>query len=157
MGSPAEPERAAGLRRALAPAAALALLSAVVAAAFTLAAEAGWLLLLLSLALLLAKTLLDALAQQPPPAPRQRPPKAAVDVLADLVARLPASEGAVALKLRELLVHRLSARTGLPVAEVEARAGEMVGDEVLAKLLRGELRLASERDVLDVLDRIDRL
>jgi hypothetical protein len=147
----------AGLKRGAALAAAVAALSLLAAYAYSLAREAGWLIAALTLAALFLRAALGALPQQPGRRVEAGRPRARVEALEKLVGQLPSSSGAVAARLRDLLLQRLCARTGLPVAEVEARAGELVRDEVLAKLLRGELRLESERDVLEVLDRIDGL
>jgi len=147
----------AELKRAIALTAAVVALSLLAACACTFEEEAGWLIAALALAPLFAGAVIGALSQHPGPAPSPRPPQARVEALGKLIAQLPSTSGVVAMRLRDLLLQRLCARTGLPVAEVEARALELVRDEVLAKLLRGELRLGSERDVLDVLDRIDRL
>jgi len=147
----------AELKRALTLAAVVAALSLLAAYAYTFEEETGWLIATFALAFLFAGVAFGALSQQPGSEPSPRLPRARVEALGKLVAQLPSSSGVVAVRLRDLLLQRLCARTGLPVAEVEARARELVRDEVLVKLLKGELRLESERDVLDVLDRIDRL
>lgn len=147
----------AQLKRVFAPVAAVAALSLLAALAYSFASEAGWLVLLLALAFLLARVVLEALGEPPKLELSPELPEARIEALEKLVAQLPYSGSVVAVRLRDLLLQRLRARTGLPVAEVEARAGELVKDEVLAKLLHGKLKLESEQDVLEVLERIDRL
>jgi hypothetical protein len=146
-----------GLKRAFASTVAVAALSLVAALAYSFAGEAGWLVLFFALIFLLVREVYETLAQQPKLEMHQEPREPRIEALEKLLAQLPSSGSVVAMRLRDLLLQRLSARTGLPVAEAEARARELVKDDVLLKLLNGKLKLESKRDVLDVLDRIDKL
>ncbi len=147
----------AELKRVFASTAAVVALSLLAALAYSFAGEAGWLVLFFALIFLLARAVFEALAQQPKLEMRQEPPEPRIEALEKLVAQLPSSGSIVAMRLKDLLLQRLSARTGLPVAEAEAHARELVKDDVLVKLLNGKLKLECERDVLEVLDRIDKL
>lgn len=123
---------------------------------FSVSKQLGWLVALAVSVAMLVKILTEL------PAPqllsvRLSNAKPLIEVLEELVANLPESGESLRLRLRELLVRRLAARTGLPVAEAEARAAELIKDEVLSNLLKGKLSLRSERDVLEVLERIDRI
>lgn len=138
-------------------------LSLVVAATAVLAhvlsgysVEIAWLVALVIPLTALLRVLLDVAGLQPPSIGRATS-KPLVEVLNDIVAGLPETENSLKLRLREMLIRRLSARTGSPVAEVEVRALELVRDEQLVKLLSGKVRLRSEHDVLELLKRIDEL
>ena len=123
---------------------------------YSILADLAWLLVLAVPIAALAKVLTEL----PPPPPPQRRliyAKPLARVLEDLVTKLPGTEGSLKSRLEDLLAHRLAARMGSTVSEARSRALELVKDPVLIKLLKGELRIRSASDVLEVLERIDRL
>jgi len=145
-----------GVKRIIVTAVAIAAAAALAHLLSGYSIEIAWLVALAIPLAALARIIIDLSGFQPPSV-RHASSKPLIRVLSDIVAGLPETENSLKLRLRELLIRRLAARTGSPAAEVEARVHELVKDEQLVRLLRGEVRLRNERDVLDLLERIDRL
>lgn len=118
----------------------------------------GWLTLLAFLVLIVYGALRELLAQLPPVElgwrGATRGSRARERALEELVEKLPATSDAVAYRIRELLISRISAREGVSAAEAASRAGSYVKDELLLKILNGEVKPLSSSEVRELLEKI---
>jgi len=128
---------------------------------YAVSEEAGWTFMTISLAIYIIKLLSDfwSEAYQLRWRTETRSSFSDLDRLARLIGKLPRTSDAVYYRLRRALVERIAAHMDLSVGEVESllergSVEEIIYDERLSKLLRGELPLKSSEEVADIIARV---
>lgn len=121
----------------------------------------GWLTLLAFMALIVYGAFRELLAQLPPAElgwrGATRRGRAREEALEELIERLPATSDAVAYRIRELLISRVSAREGVSAAEAASRARSYVKDELLLRILNGDVKPLSSSEVRKLLEKISEI
>lgn len=128
--------------------------------AYSLYPPLGWLTLLVFMVAIVYGAVRDVLSQLQPPLTELdgrdiiRRTRTRGEVFEELIERLPITSDAVAYRIKETLISRISAREGISIAEATSRARELVKDELLLKILDGDVRPLSWSEVKEILEKI---
>ncbi|MEM3138332.1 MAG: hypothetical protein QW760_07430, partial [Thermofilaceae archaeon] len=126
--------------------------------AYSLYPPLGWLILLVFMAVIVYGAIRDVVPQLPFTELDGRSiiyrTKTREKVLEELINKLPITSDAVAYRIKEILISRISAKEGISVAEATSRARELVKDKLLLKILDGDVRPLSQNEVKELLEKI---